>query len=228
MKESERDGLLLVLAAASGSADGWSYFGLAHSFVANMTGNTVLLGLAVFEPHGDPLHPLLAILGYVAGVALGTLLCRKVPEGVLWARPVSRALFIEALLLLAAEVAWVALGPHLASRLGSALLVAVALGVGMQSAAMLQLRVPGVVTTYITGTWTLLTNGLTLLASRQPRVVRQKIKFEERFLLQGAVLAVYLLSAVLTGWTLRRAPSVAGGISTICVLLAAAYGALRH
>ena len=71
MKDSERDGLLLVLAAASGSADGWSYFGLAHSFVANMTGNTVLLGISIFHAHGDIAHPLLAIAGYVAGVALG-------------------------------------------------------------------------------------------------------------------------------------------------------------
>lgn len=56
MRRSERDALLLMLAIAAGSADGWSYFGLGHAFVANMTGNTVLLGIAVFL-HGDLLHP---------------------------------------------------------------------------------------------------------------------------------------------------------------------------
>ena len=98
----------------------------------------------------------------------------------------------------------------------------------MQSAAMLQLKVPGVVTTYITGTWTILTNGLTLLATRQPRLAREKPKFEERLTLQAAVLVVYFLSAVLTGWAFRHAPAVVGGFSTVAVLLVAAYGALRH
>jgi len=227
VKDTERDGLLLLLAAASGSADGWSYFGIAHSFVANMTGNTVLLGIAVFQSHGDLLHPLLAIAGYVAGVALGTLICRNVPQGSTWARPVSLSLFVEALILLAAEAAWVATGQHPAPRAAFILLAAVALAVGIQSAAMLQLKVPGVVTTYITGTWTLLANGLTLLAARHPRVVRQKPRFEERFLLLGVVLAVYFLSAVVTGWAFRHAPPVVGAISAVCVLVAAAYGALR-
>jgi len=44
MRVSERDLLLLILAVSAGSADGWSYFGIGHAFVANMTGNTVLLG----------------------------------------------------------------------------------------------------------------------------------------------------------------------------------------
>jgi len=61
-----RDVRLLVLAASAGSADAWSYFGLGHAFVANMTGNTVMLGLAVFQDHGDLLHP-----------AISLVLCRR-------------------------------------------------------------------------------------------------------------------------------------------------------
>lgn len=227
MKDTERDGLLLLLAAASGSADGWSYFGLAHAFVANMTGNTVLLGIAVFHLHGDFVHPLIAICGYVAGTAAATLIARNVPEGATWARPVSWALFVEAVLLMAAEAAWVAMGQTLPPRTADALLALVALAIGVQSGAMVQLRVPGVVTTYITGTWTTLTNGLTLLAARQPRVVRQQKRLEERFLLQATVLAAYLASAILTGWAFRHAPAVLGWIPTAAVLLAAGYGALR-
>jgi uncharacterized membrane protein YoaK (UPF0700 family) len=40
VRRIERDLLLLLLAVAAGSADGWSYFGLGHAFVANMTGTT--------------------------------------------------------------------------------------------------------------------------------------------------------------------------------------------
>ncbi len=228
MKDKERDILLLILAAASGSADGWSYFGIAHAFVANMTGNTVLLGISVFLAHGDMLHPVAAVGGYVAGTALGTLISRGVPEGVIWAQPISWALFLEALLLLAAEAAWVAMGCHPAPRAATLLLASVALAIGIQSGAMVQLRIPGVVTTYITGTWTTLTNGLTLLAARQPRILQHETSFEKRFALQALVLAVYFLSAVLTGWAFRHAPAVVGGISAVAVLLAASHGALRN
>jgi uncharacterized membrane protein YoaK (UPF0700 family) len=217
-----------MLAAASGSADGWSYFGIAHAFVANMTGNTVLLGISVFQSHGDMLHPFAAIGGYIAGTALGTLISRRVPEGAIWAPPISWALFIEALLLLAAEAAWVATGCHPSPRAGSILLASVALAIGIQSGAIVQLRIPGVVTTYITGTWTTLTNGLTLLAARQPSIRRHESEFERRFALQGIVLGAYFLSAVLTGWAFRHTPALVGGISAFAVLGAAGYGAIRN
>ncbi len=225
MKESERDTLVILLAAASGSADGWSYFGMGHAFVANMTGNTVLLGVSVFHLRGDFIHPLIALLGYVAGTVLGTLLARNVKPGSVWDRRVSWTLFAEALLMLAAEGAWVAMHE---ARPALVLLAVLAVAVGMQSGAMFQLSIPGVVTTYITGTWTTLANGVTLLITRQPRIERQKAMFEDRFLLQAAVLAVYFLSAVLTGWAFRHAPAMVGGIAATAVLLTAGYGGLRN
>lgn len=227
MKDAERNGLLMLLAAAAGSADGWSYLGLAHAFVANMTGNTVLMGIAIFHLHGDVIHPLVAVLGYVAGTALATLMTRRVPEGVLWARSVSWVLFAEAVLLIGTESAWVAMGRAPAERAGLALLGVVAVAIGMQSGAMMQLRIPGVVTTYITGTWTTMTHGLTLLAARQPRVMRNRQRFEERFAVQAGVLAAYLGSAILTGWCFRHAEAVVGALPAAAVLLAAGYGALR-
>jgi uncharacterized membrane protein YoaK (UPF0700 family) len=227
VKTTERDALLLMLAVASGSADGWSYFGIAHAFVANMTGNTVLLGISVFLSRSDMLHPFLAIASYLAGTASGTLISRRVPDGAIWTQSTSWTLFVEALLLLAAETAWVAIAHHPSPRASSILLATVALAIGIQSGAMVQLRIPGVVTTYITGTWTTLTNGLTLLATRQPRIVQQESKFEKRFALQALALAAYFLSAVLTGWTFSHAPAVVGGISAAAVMLAAGYGALR-
>ena len=74
----ERDVLLGVLAVSAGSADGWSFFGLGHAFVANMTGNTVFLGMSLFQKHGDPLHSLAALACYAAGVIVGSLLTRTV------------------------------------------------------------------------------------------------------------------------------------------------------
>lgn len=227
MKEAERDALLLLLAAASGSADAWSYFGIAHAFVANMTGNTVLMGAAVFHLHGDVVHPLIAVGGYVAGTVLGTLITRKVRPGVVWDRRVTGTLFLESLILIASEAVWIATHHAPAPHTASLLLAFVAVAVGLQSGAMFQLRIPGVVTTYITGTWTAVTNGVTLLVTRQPRIERDKARYEERFAIQAAVLACYFLSAVLTGWAFRHATSSVGAIAAVAVLLVAGYGLLR-
>jgi uncharacterized membrane protein YoaK (UPF0700 family) len=227
MKAGERDALLLLLAAGSGSADGWSFFGLGHAFVANMTGNTVLLGVSVFHIGPGMLHPLIALTAYVTGTAAGTLLSRNVQPGAPWAKAISWTLFAEALLLIVAEVAWIASGFHPQPRTADTLLCVLALAIGMQSGAMVQLNIPGVVTTYITGTWTTLSNGITLLLSRQPRVVNQEKKFEQRFALQGGVLGAYFLSAVFTGWAFRFSPGLVGALPGVAVLLAAAYGALR-
>lgn len=227
MRTLERDGLLLVLATASGSADGWSFFGFGHAFVANMTGNTVMIGISIFHLPSDLPHPLVALVGYVLGTILGTLISRRVQAGSIWAKQVSWTLLLEFVLLIVAEAVWLVTAGRPSPNMELALLGWIALAIGLQSGAMIQLGIPGVVTTYISGTWTTFTSGVTLLATGQPRVLRQKRRFEERFELQGAILAVYLLSAVLTGWAFRHNPGLVGGIPAIAVGLAAAYGALR-
>ena len=218
----------MLLGIASGSADGWSYFGIGHAFVANMTGNTVLLGVSVFHLQGDFLHPLLSLVCYCAGVTIGTLLTHDVEPGSVWSKSVSWSLFLEALLLIGSEIAWIAIGYNPGPRASLILLACVAAAIGLQSGAMVQLRIPGVVTTYITGTWTTMVNGLTLLGIGNPRVERERSRFEERFVLQATVLAAYFLSAVLTGWAFRHVAGLVGCISASAVLLAAAYGALRN
>ncbi len=231
MRRSERDVLLLLLAVAAGSADGWSYFGLGHAFVANMTGNTVLLGVAVFL-QGDLLHPGISLIGYVAGAALAAFLTRQVREGSGWPRAVSNTLALESVLLIVAAIAWVHVGRHTA-RPGSTpglnvLLGCVALAIGIQSGAMLQLQIPGIVTTYITGTWTNLTSGLTRFFTRQQRRPRrEKIEYEERLIMQGGVLCAYLLAAVTTGLLFRYSRLAVGILPATSALLVTLYG-LTH
>ena len=63
---------ILLLTWAAGSMDALGYLGLDHVFTANMTGNTVLLGLATGR--GEVLATLRsfsALLGFVAGVGAG-------------------------------------------------------------------------------------------------------------------------------------------------------------
>ena len=223
-----RDVRLLILAASAGSADGWSYFGLGHVFVANMTGNTVLLGIAVFQKRGDLLHPAISLGCYAAGAVIGSLLTGKVRPGI-WSKAISWTLMLEALLLLAAEAGWIAIHLHANHPPNLDLLLAtVSLAIGMQSGAMVRLKIPGIVTTYITGTWTTLLSGLVALTKKQRRQTpKQDLQMEERLLLQAGVLSVYFLSAVLTGWLFRYRPIAVGALPA-CSLLVVAVHALIY
>jgi uncharacterized membrane protein YoaK (UPF0700 family) len=234
MRPAERDLLLMILAASAGSSDGWSYFGLGHAFVANMTGNTVLAGMTVFRLNADLLHPALALACYCAGVAAAAFLTRRVREGSPWPRAVSWTLLAEALLIAGCEAAWVAFlrGSaghfHPAQSALDPLLGVLAFAIGMQSGAMLQLKIPGIVTTYISGTWTSLMSGaVRFLTKKEHRPRRQNRAFEERLLMQGGILAVYFLAAVLTGWLLTHVPAAVGALPAASVLAAALYSLIR-
>jgi uncharacterized membrane protein YoaK (UPF0700 family) len=231
IRPAERDVLLLILAAAAGSADGWSYFGLGHAFVANMTGNTVLLGTAVFLER-DLLHPFIALVTYSLGAVLAAFLSRRVRQGSTWPRAVSLTLLLEAAILVAAAAGWAVVGRRAVAP-GStpglnALLACVGFAIGMQSGAMLQLKVPGVVTTYITGTWTNLMSGLVRFATRGRKTPEgQRIEFEERLLMQGGILVAYFLSAVGTGLLFRESRLAVGVLPAASVLAVALYAAGR-
>jgi uncharacterized membrane protein YoaK (UPF0700 family) len=211
-----------MLAASAGSADAWSYFGLGHAFVANMTGNTVILGLAVFQDHGDMLHPAIALGCYAAGAMLGSLFTGGVRPGTVWARAISWTLMLEALLLLAAEAGWIAIHLHISHSPSLELLLAtLALAIGMQSGAMVQLKIPGIVTTYITGTWTTMLGGLVRLRGQEQQQTQET---EKRLAMQAAVLTAYFLSAVLAGWLFRHLPLAVGVLPGLSVLLVAVHG----
>lgn len=236
----ERDGLLFVLAVTAGSADGWSYFGLGHAFVANMTGNTVLLGLSVFQNHGDMLHPLLSLACYATGVVTASLLSKggsdtatTAGREMIWSRTISWTLLLEGVLIGAAELGWIMIqqgwGLAVAERdvlSLNVLLGMVALGVGLQSGAILPLKIPGVMTTYITGTWTTLLNGLVRFITRKQEP-EQRTQLPGRLLMQAGVLAVYFGSAVLSGWLFRYARLAVGALPAGTVLMVGVYGLVR-
>src|ERR1700687_3239708 len=60
-----RDALLLTLTAATGSVDAVSYLGLGRVFTANMTGNLVLLGIAIGQGQlPEALRSVVALVGF--------------------------------------------------------------------------------------------------------------------------------------------------------------------
>jgi uncharacterized membrane protein YoaK (UPF0700 family) len=140
---SESPPALIALAIASGTADAISYLGLGHVFVANMTGNTVLLGIALASGNGgDGLRSGLSLAGFCIGVALGALLLRTVRTS-----GVPAVLTLEVVVLAGLLGGWLAGGSRY-------VLIPVAAGaMGLQSAAIASSGAE-VATTYITGTIT--------------------------------------------------------------------------
>jgi uncharacterized membrane protein YoaK (UPF0700 family) len=173
---------------------------------------------------------LISLAFYAIGVIAGALLTRRVKPDGLWSRAVSWTLLVEAMLITACAFAWAILRSTTAQGMleRNVLLGWIAAAIGIQSGAMLRLKIPGIVTTYITGTWTNLMSGVARLAGGEgPATAGGKKRFEERLLLQAGVLACYLLSAVVAGWLLGHLPQAAGGLTAASVSFAAIYGLIR-
>lgn len=138
---------LLALAAVGGIVDAFSYLGLGKVFTANMTGNSVLLSVAVATGNGtDALRAALALGGFVVGVATGVAITRY---GRSWPRNAAPVLWLETAALAVLLALWVGFGVAPVQ----ALLIAVAgLAMGFQSAAVRCSDVPGVNTTFMTST----------------------------------------------------------------------------
>ncbi len=219
--------MILVLAWAAGSLDAIGYLGLGHVFTANMTGNAVLLGLALGRGEGlAALRSVVALGGYALGVAIGATIVSKDRERMDWPPSVTNAVFLEGIVLAAFTIAWHALRVPRPEEWLYGLIALAAVAMGIQSAAVRRLEVPGIVTTYITGTLTSLVSGLTsrirqAKARSAPEASSPAINWERRVGLQAGVFMMYVLAAVLSGLAQTRAPSFATIAPVLGVLLVA-------
>jgi uncharacterized membrane protein YoaK (UPF0700 family) len=160
-----RKALVLLLSCAAGAVDAAAYIGLGHVFAANMTGNTVHLGMAVGHASSiDIGHSGSALLGFLLGVAAGAGIVEQDDSPAPWPRAVSVALVCEMILLAATAVVW-ATADATRAPTTDGLLLALGVAMGVQSVTVRRLRIPGVASTYLTGTLTSLVAGLVRRAS---------------------------------------------------------------
>jgi uncharacterized membrane protein YoaK (UPF0700 family) len=149
--------MLTLLAVAAGCVDATSFLGLGQVMTAAMTGNTVLLGLAVGQADaGGALRATVALAGFVAGALVGAAIVDRGASGAVWAPAVTAALVLELIVLIVLALAWHVLegGPAWPIDYRHPLIAAAGLAMGIQSAAAQRIGVPGVTTTYVTGTLT--------------------------------------------------------------------------
>jgi uncharacterized membrane protein YoaK (UPF0700 family) len=151
----------VALTFASGATDITSLTRLGEVFASVMTGNLVLLGLAVERTSADlAAHTLVAFAGYAGGVAIGSLIAGPSHrEDALWPRRVTTALVVELVIFAGFTAGWELAGSHPAGASQLLLLAAVTVAMGIQSAAVRGLGAK-IATTYLTGTLTAVVGSL--------------------------------------------------------------------
>ncbi|MFJ5028549.1 YoaK family protein [Streptomyces sp. NPDC088560] len=199
---------LVLLTLLSGVIDAVGLLGPGHVFVANMTGNLVLVGLGLAgSPGSSPVGALAALGGFL----LGALLVRHgAPRRAGHRTLLGGCAALEAALLTVATLARsCGAGPEPA--LVPVLVCAVALG--MQNAVVRRIGVPGVTTTVMTSTLTaLIANRPEERASSTTR--RQALSILT--LVGGAALGAAAVRLAGPRWTLTLVTALAVAAALAC------------
>ncbi|HTV91481.1 MAG TPA: YoaK family protein [Verrucomicrobiae bacterium] len=162
--------LLFGLTFVSGLADALSFLTLGQVFVANMTGNVVLLGFAIGGAKRISIAgSFIAIAAFVIGGIVGGRLSRRHDES--GPHLISVTTFVEVFLMLgAAAITW---------RFGSAGFIAygitavLAVSMGLQTAIARSLGVADITTTVITSTLAGFAMDLPLAGGANTRIRRR-------------------------------------------------------
>jgi uncharacterized membrane protein YoaK (UPF0700 family) len=145
--------LLVSMTVVTGLVDAFSYLVLGHVFVANMTGNVVLLGFALAGMPGFSVTAsLAAVAAFAAGALIGGRLSARYRAH--RGRLHSSAGAVQAVFLAASVVLAVAADATPAAGYRYALIAVLGICMGIQNAAARAIAVPDLTTTVLTLTIT--------------------------------------------------------------------------
>lgn len=181
--------LLLAMTLVTGLVDAFSYLVLGHVFVANMTGNVVLLGFALAGAHGFSIPASgAAILSFALGALIGGHLATRL--GHHRGRLLSTAAGIQTVFLAGAVLLAAFSDDRVTAAYRYSLIVVLAFAMGIQNAAVRKLAVPDLTTTVLTMT-------ITGIAADSSVVGGKGSKGGRRTIAVAAMLAGALVGAVL-------------------------------
>jgi uncharacterized membrane protein YoaK (UPF0700 family) len=204
--------LMIALTFLTGVVDAASYLKFGHVFVANMTGNLVFLGFALAGAAGlSAITSLVALGAFLVGAFLSGYLGARNAEH--RGRLLRAAGVTQFSLILAVLIVALAVGEPLNSGTRYALLVPLALAMGVQNAAAQRLAVPELTTTVLTRT-------LTGLASEAGFIGGPGSKFGRRAvavaaMLLGAVAGALLVLKVSIAAALAVAAAIAFAVALV-------------
>lgn len=201
----EQDGplpvFLILFTLVTGMVDALSFLRLGEVFVANMTGNIVMLGFDIGGMKGiSALTHITALAAFVIGAAAGGKLASNF--GAHRARLVA-LLAAGKILLGGGAVAVALLVPQAeATWFRYALIVLLSLSMGLQNATIRRLGMPDLTTTVLTGTITSLSTDFVA----GPGLTRQQLR--------RILSALLLFAGAATGALLLQA----GGVATVILV----------
>jgi uncharacterized membrane protein YoaK (UPF0700 family) len=211
--------LLLSLTLVTGLVDATSYLKLGHVFVANMTGNVVFLGFGIAGAGGISVWASLTAIGsfLVGSVGGGRI-------GVRWLSDRARHLAVTTtaeLLLVAGALAVAAVSAHhIGTGSRYAVIVLLALAMGMQNATARKLAVPDLTTTVLTMTLTGVAADSALAGGQGSRLGRRGLSVAAMLL--GALIGGTLVLKVDNPAPLALATGLLAAISFVAYRLARA------
>jgi uncharacterized membrane protein YoaK (UPF0700 family) len=196
----------------SGLVDAFSYLELGHVFVANMTGNVVVLAFALAGAKGFSIGASLsALAAFWIGAFLGGRLGGRF--GSHRGNLLSAAMAVQGGCLLAAVIVNVVSQHPLSAAGRYPLVVALAITMGVQNATVRRLAVPGLTTTVLTLTITGAAVDLASTAEERPSLLRPYISVLALFL--GALIGAVIELRVNTSIPLIAALAVVVGVGLI-------------
>lgn len=167
--------LLLLLTFSTGIIDAVGYLGLDRVFTGNMTGNVVLLGMALTGAADLPvLRPALALIFFMLGAACaGRVLRNSHKEG--WCPRTTSNLLIIGLGIAGLSATTAVFDVQDNATLGSVVTSILGLVMGIQAATARGLKIPDLTTVVVTSTITGLAADSSLAGGNNPRWARRTV-----------------------------------------------------
>ena len=157
--------LMLVLTFTTGVVDAVGYLGLDRVFTGNMTGNVVILGMAVVGAEDLPvLGPVLALVGFMAGAGLGGGVLKRAAGK--WTGLTTTLFLSVGLVCLGLAGVLFAVGDHPDPAVGLPVTTLLGAAMGLQAATARFVAVKDVTTVVVTSTITGLAADSTLGSGR--------------------------------------------------------------
>ncbi len=142
--------LMLALTFSTGLIDAVGYLGLDRVFTGNMTGNVVILAMALTGADGLPIAgPIIALLAFMGGAAIAGRTLRTQPAG--WSERNTVLFGIVGLILLAGAITALAVAQR-PEWLTLVITGTLGLAMGMQAGAARHIGVADVTTVVVTST----------------------------------------------------------------------------
>lgn len=180
---------LALLSFAAGSMDAIAFLALGGVFTSAMSGNTIVLGLAIGQGHfNSALYAVTALLGYLTGVAVASLSLVESGRGSGW------TLGLEGLFIAAFTGLWLYSGAPAGSLMIFVLIGLSAIAMGLQGRIGRAIGAPGIMTVIFTSTYTAIVSNLVerALNGNHPLLTGLAVR-------QLVAVVAYLSSAIIAG-----------------------------